>query len=295
MNKLNRAVDRFVYNHPNFGISNLMGVILSGQLIIFLLSVFLPNTAPLSFLTFDLAHVLQGEIWRLVTWVLMPTTFRPIYFLISLLCYYSIGMTLERSWGVSKFNLYYFSGMALSVLAVSLASLLGGNLGWSLTSPHFLHMTLFMALATLYPEAVFTLLLIVIPVRVKAKWLAIFYAVLFAADLVSAVFAMNLPGIVLPIVSVLNFLVFFWPDFMSMMGYRTHRVRHQTSAKTIQFKTAAQNQRRKEAAQGYRHKCTICGRTDADSPDLEFRYCSRCAGYHCYCADHIFDHQHFTE
>ena len=295
MNKLNRAVDRFVYNHPNFGISNLMGVILSGQLIIFLLSVFLPNTAPLSFLTFDLAHVLRGEIWRLVTWVFMPTTFRPIYFLISLLCYYSIGMTLERSWGVSKFNLYYFSGMALSVLAVSLASVLAGNLGWSLTSPHFLHMTLFMALAALYPEAVFTLLLIVIPVQVKAKWLAIFYAVLFAADLVSAVFAMNLPGIVLPIVSVLNFLVFFWPDFMSMLGMQTQRVRHQTSAKTIHFKTAAYAQQKKEAARGYRHKCTVCGRTDTENPDLEFRYCSRCAGYHCYCADHIFDHEHFTE
>jgi hypothetical protein len=295
LNKLNRAVDRFAYNHPNFGFSNLMGVILSGQLLIFLLSVFLPNTTALNFLTFDLAHLLQGEVWRLVTWVLMPTTFRPIYFLISLLCYYSIGMTLERSWGTAKFNLYYFSGMAVSVLAVSLASLLAGNLAWSLTSPYFLHMTLFMALATLYPEAVFTILLIVIPVQVKAKWLAIFYAVLFGADLISAIFAMNLPGIVLPVVSVLNFLVFFWPDFMHLLGVQTQRVRHQTSAKTINFKTAAYKQQKKEAAQGYRHKCTVCGRTDADFPDLEFRYCSRCAGYHCYCSDHIFDHQHFTE
>ena len=295
MNKLNRAVDRFAYNHPNFGISNLMGVILSGQLLVFLLSVFLPSNAPLGFLTFDLAHLLQGEVWRLVTWVLMPTTFKPLYFLISLLCYYSIGMTLERSWGTAKFNLYYFSGMVLSVLAVSLASLISGYLGWSLTSPHFLHMTLFMALATLYPDAVFTLFLVVIPVRVKAKWLAIIYAVLFAADLVTAIFNMNLPGIVLPVISVLNFLVFFWPDFMHMLGVQTQRVRHQTSAKTINFKTAAYKQQKKETAQGYRHKCTVCGRTDTEFPDLEFRYCSRCAGYHCYCSDHIFDHQHFTE
>ena len=262
---------------------------------IFLLSVFLPNTAPLSFLTFDLAHLLRGEVWRLVTWVFMPTTFRPVYFLLSLLCYYSIGTTLERSWGTAKFNLYYFSGMILSVLAVSLASLLAGNLSWSLSNPDSLHMTLFMALATLYPEAVFTLILVVIPVRVKAKWLAIIYAVLWATGLVTAVFNMNLPGIALSIISMLNFLVFFWPDFMDMLGIQTQRVRHQTSAKTINFKTAAYKQQKKESAQGYRHKCTVCGRTDADFPDLEFRYCSRCAGYHCYCADHIFDHTHFTE
>ena len=54
-------------------------------------------------------------------------------------------------------------------------------------------------------------------------------------------------------------------------------------------------QQRKEKAQGYRHKCEVCGRTDADYPDLQFRYCSRCAGYHCYCEDHIFNHTHITE
>lgn len=295
MNKLNRAVDRFAYNHPNFGISNLMRIVLGGQLLIFLMAMFLPDTAALNFLTFDLAHLLKGEVWRLVTWVFMPTTYRPFSFLISLLCYYSIGITLERSWGTAKFNLYYFSGMAVSVLAVSLASLFSGFWGWSLSSPYSLHMTLFMALATLYPDAAFNLWVVVFPLRVKAKWLAIFYAVLWTASLVTAIFDRNVPGIVLPIVSVLNFLVFFWPDFMNMLGVQTQRMRHQTSAKTINFKTAAYKQQKKEAAQGYRHKCTVCGRTDAEFPDLEFRYCSRCAGYHCYCSDHIFDHEHFTE
>jgi len=295
LNKLNRAVDRFAYSHPNFGISNLMRIVLGGQLLIFLLSMFLPNTAALSFLTFDLAHLLKGEVWRLVTWVFMPTSYQPLTFVISLFCYYSIGITLERSWGTAKFNLYYFSGIAVSVLAVVLASLISGFWGWSLASPASLHMTLFMALATLYPEAVFNLWVIVFPIRVKAKWLAIFYTVFFIFGLVDAVFRLDVVGIVLPIVSVLNFLVFFWPDFMNMLGVQTQRMRHQTSAKTINFKTAAYKQQKKEAARGYRHKCTVCGRTDADFPDLEFRYCSRCAGYHCYCADHIFDHEHFTE
>ena len=46
---------------------------------------------------------------------------------------------------------------------------------------------------------------------------------------------------------------------------------------------------------GYHHKCAVCGRTDTDYPDLQFRYCSKCAGYHCFCQDHIFNHVHFTE
>ena len=46
---------------------------------------------------------------------------------------------------------------------------------------------------------------------------------------------------------------------------------------------------------GYRHKCAVCGRTDVTNPELQFRYCSKCAGYHCFCSDHIFNHVHFTD
>ena len=42
----------------------------------------------------------------------------------------------------------------------------------------------------------------------------------------------------------------------------------------------------------YTHRCTVCGRTDVSNPELEFRYCSRCKGYYCYCQDHINNHVH---
>ena len=80
-----------------------------------------------------------------------------------------------------------------------------------------------------------------------------------------------------------------------MLGGLKNRTRQRTSPQTIQFKKAAAAQQRKEKAQGYRHKCEVCGRTDTDYPDLQFRYCSRCVGYHCYCEDHIFNHTHITE
>ena len=43
---------------------------------------------------------------------------------------------------------------------------------------------------------------------------------------------------------------------------------------------------------GYLHKCSVCGVTDTDNPNMEFRYCSRCNGYYCYCEDHISNHSH---
>ena len=46
---------------------------------------------------------------------------------------------------------------------------------------------------------------------------------------------------------------------------------------------------------GYHHKCAVCGKTDTEYPDMDFRYCSKCAGYYCYCADHINNHVHITE
>ena len=53
--------------------------------------------------------------------------------------------------------------------------------------------------------------------------------------------------------------------------------------------------KQQEKEKGYHHKCAVCGRTDTDYPDLQFRYCSKCAGYHCFCSDHIFNHVHFTD
>ena len=99
----------------------------------------------------------------------------------------------------------------------------------------------------------------------------------------------------IPIIALLNFLVFFWNDLAEAFGSRRRTARHRNSHQTIQFKSAVKQQQKKESQQGYRHKCCVCGRTDADYPDLEFRYCSRCAGYHCFCQDHIFNHVHFTE
>jgi len=60
-------------------------------------------------------------------------------------------------------------------------------------------------------------------------------------------------------------------------------------------KEALTNVKQQQQQKGYHHKCCVCGKTDTDFPEMQFRYCSKCAGYHCYCQDHIFNHVHFTE
>ena len=114
---------------------------------------------------------------------------------------------------------------------------------------------------------------------------------MFAFDVVRCLLAGNWGGALLPIIALLNFAVFIWPEVHYMADRAAYRHRPQT----VQFKRAAQQQQKQTRQQGYHHKCAVCGRTDTDYPDLQFRYCSKCAGYHCFCQDHIFTHVHFTE
>ena len=66
--------------------------------------------------------------------------------------------------------------------------------------------------------------------------------------------------------------------------------------KTIPFASAGSYQAtHTQVHKPYTHKCTICGKTDADDPTMEFRYCSKCKGYHCYCAEQISNHTHIVE
>ena len=290
MKKLNDAVDRFAYHHPNFGIPNLMKFIVAGNVIVFLL-LRLSNYSLYAYLGFNWGQVLHLQLWRLVSFIFVPDVSNIFYLIINLYFYYFIGNLLEREWGTPKFNLYYFSGVVLTVLVGILSVLISGQNVW-ISGTSYVNLSMFFAFAMLYPETRF-LLFYIIPVKVK--WLALIDAVFFALSVLSSLIRLDLAGALLPIIALLNFFVFFWTNIADEIAYRRGRARHQTSHQTIHFKSAVRQQRKKEAEQGYRHKCAVCGRTDAEYPDLEFRYCSRCAGYHCFCQDHIFNHVHFTE
>ncbi len=290
MKKLYDGMQRFCAAHPRFGIPNLMRVIVIGNVAVYVLMLLTQanDANALSFLTFNLNALLHGEVWRLVTFVFVPAYSSPFALLISLYFYYWIGSTLERQWGTAKFNLYYISGALLTVLGVVLASLITGNPYLTAAGTGYVNLSMFFAFAFLFPDTT-VLLFFILPVRMK--WLAYLDGALFAFDIIKAIGAHNWAGVVLPIVALLNFAVFIWPE----VHYLKERAKYQNSRKTVQFRQAQQQQAKQAQQQGYRHKCAVCGRTDTDYPDLQFRYCSKCVGYHCFCQDHIFNHVHFTE
>jgi ribosomal protein L37AE/L43A len=141
---------------------------------------------------------------------------------------------------------------------------------------------MFFAFATPFPNFQ-VLLFFILPV--KMKWLAYIDAALFLWSILGGALNGDLVAALLPVVAILNYLIYFFSDLTSFLGMAKHRYNRQT----VNFKQAA---KKKQQQKGYLHKCTVCGRTDTDNPGLEFRYCSKCNGYYCYCMDHINDHVH---
>lgn len=283
-----RAVDNFCRNHPRFGIPRLMVVIVAGNVLVWLLSMMDTTGLIAGYLSFSPAHILRGQIWRLFTFVFISgyTSINGIiWFAIMMYFYYFIGSTLEAQWGQAKFNIYYLSGVALSVIY--------GFIVWGITGKYglsaaYINFSMFFAFATMWPDMQF-LLFFIIPI--KAKWIAIVDAAYFAYAIITQPFPLNL----LPLVAVLNYF-FFCGSWL--WGYirpeRVSRAARQTS-RTVKFKSAVKKMQREQRNNPYTRRCEVCGRTDTAYPNLEFRYCSRCAGYHCFCEEHINNHSHFTE
>ena len=283
MRSIETMLDRFCRKHPRFGIPNLMTIVALGTALVYLLNQFGRGVSLSAALALFPSLVLEGEIWRLVTFVFVPMS-GGVLLLLELYFYWFIGSALEREWGTAKFSLFYLSGVVLNILFGFLALATGDKA--VLVTMRYVNLSLFFAFATLYPNLQ-VLLFFIIPIKVK--WLAWVDAALFAWSVLSSLLALDLAGAILPLVAILNYFLFFASDLRNTLGYARRRVQHQTSRQTINFKKAT---RQAQQQKGSIHKCAVCGKTDTDYPDMEFRYCSKCNGYYCYCKDHINNHVH---
>lgn len=283
MGALSRWLSRFCYKHPNFSIPGLMKYIAAGNVIVYLLTL-LSNGTFAQLVTFVPQRIFQGEVWRLVSFVFVPMAFEPVYFILSVMLYYFLGSQLEQAWGSTRFTVYYVFGVVLTALTGLLMFLSPSLRGHGVVNMHYVNMSLLLAFSTLYPDAQF-LVLYIIPV--KAKWLAWFDAALIVFDVFSCLGQGQYLLALVPVVALLNYLLFFWDDLMEAAG-RKAKHRSVANHRTIDLKTA----RKQMEKQGYLHKCAVCGVTDRDNPQMEFRYCSKCNGYYCYCAEHINSHVH---
>jgi membrane associated rhomboid family serine protease len=229
-------------------------------------------------------YILEGQVWRLITWVFIPIQGNPIFTAIALYFYYFIGTTLEREWGKGKFTIYYALGILLNIIGGFIIRYTLGTI--PLVIPIFLNFSLFFAFAVLFPDFTIRLFLII---PIKIKWAALLNAAFFLWSIISALVVQNFAEAFMPVIALLNFFLICGNDLLS----RFRPLKAQGKSQFSSFKKEAKKTKRNIDSQPYRHKCEVCGKTDTEYPDLEFRYCSRCEGYHCFCIDHIDRHVHF--
>ena len=287
MKKRYNSFERFCFKHRDKGIPNLMLYISLGCALVYLMTQFTQNALLYDLLVFSRAKILEGQVWRLISYPLTFYNSNILLMAISLFCYYSLGRAMENIWGTLKFNLFYLCGIVMMDIY---CMIFGGQ-----ANVTYLNLSLFLSYATLYPNSQF-LLFYIIPV--KAWIFALFDLALVVYSLLANPFPYNL----FSVISLANYFLFFGKDVLNVIpvSWRVNArrlFRKGTSApkkaKVIPFPNAGSYEAttaRPEAP--YTHKCTVCGRTDATNPELEFRYCSRCSGYYCYCQDHISNHTH---
>ena len=290
LKNLRRNFERFCYQNRNKGIPNLMLYITVGTAIVYLLSLIDESDTLYYALCFDRALILQGQVWRLITYVFTFDAGNILIMLISLFCYFSLGRAMENIWGTFRFNLFYFTGV---ILMDVFCMIFGGFRA----DVYYLNMSLFLGYATLYPDAGF-LLFYIIPV--KAWIFALLDLVLTLVKVAQLTAAGLFPYNLYPLIAIANYFLFFGKDVVNVIplswrinASRLFKKKSPRKAGTVPFPSAGSYQATTATVkEPYTHKCTVCGRTDVSNPELEFRYCSRCSGYHCYCEDHISNHTH---
>ena len=240
------------------------------------------------------------QVWRLVTWILIPSTSSFImYALMAFLFYIPIGRQMESVWGDAKYNAYLFLGFLYTIIATflvygfyglqirdeatlaALSAMISGPV-----TPYYVMFSIAFAFAVTFPN-VQILFMFLIPI--KMKWLGIFWGANLAYDIIRINTMTGLPAAfkvsytMVIVASVLNFIV-FW-----LMGQRMNlwRMKPSEVKRRADFKRSV-HMNKKDVI----HRCVVCGRTENDNPELEFRFCSKCSGGKEYCSDHLFTHEH---
>lgn len=245
-----------------------------------------------TYLSLDAGQILKGQVWRLVTFLFQAPDSSILFVAITLYLYYSIGRQLEYTWGTFRFNLYFVMGVLFHIVAAFIVYFIFG-----LSLPlgtYYINMSLFMAFAFSYPEERL-LLFMVIPI--KAKWLGWLDMAYFGYTILqafmpayggNAIFGMYFKAnAIAAFVSMLNFIVFYFSS-RNMGRYSRGQVRRRRQY----TQSVREGRMAQKSADGARHRCAVCGRTELDDPTLEFRYCSKCNGNYEYCQDHLFTHEH---
>lgn len=291
---------KFEKKYGRYAIKNLSLYLIMGYVIGYVIEYINPNMY--AFMTFDPYMVLHGQIWRVITWLLIPPEDFSIFTIIMLILYYQLGQGLERAWGAYRYNIYMFSGFLFTIIgAIALYIIYGGlyaqgvdeayrvlsTVIGSNVSTYYINMSIFLAFAATYPNEE---LLFYFLIPIKIKWFGILYGVYIVFDIVQAFkYYPRVQAVivtVLIVVSLLNFLLYM------IVGRNGRRMNPKHVKRRYQYNQSIKKAEQVHYEGGARHKCAVCGRTELDDPTLTFRYCSKCSGNREYCQEHLFTHTH---
>ncbi len=287
-------MSEFERRFGKYAIPNLTLYLIAGYAVGYMIQ--LINSEFLLYLSLDVYKILHGQIWRVITWILIPPYHSDILWTAILMYFcYNIGRSVERLWGTYRFNVFFFSGIIITVISAFLAYvifiLLYGNdyflllevlypYLWYAFGTYYINVSLFLALAMTIPDQMGRYMFII---PVKLKWLGFLdlfflaYIAFSARRFDDAIFTWCAIGAAL-----LNCLLFY---LFNIKKIRTPK----QAMRNAQFQ---QNIRKASASKITRHKCAICGKTEESDPNMEFRFCSKCNGNYEYCSTHLFTHTH---
>ena len=265
-------LDKLERKYGKYAIKDLMKYIIVFYVIGLFLHYFTPGVYEMYF-GLDASKILHGQIWRIFTFLFQSPNNSLLFFIISMYFYYMIGSVLERTWGSFRFNVYYFTGVIGTVAAAIIVYLITGRVYYLDTS--FINNSLFLAFAFEYPDME-VLFMMILPI--KMKFLAYLSMIMYVFNFITG----GVGTKIAIVVSLLNFLLFF-TSIIKRKGY---------SPKQMHRKMVYNKAVKKGNDQKPHHRCAVCGRTEEDDPNLEFRYCSKCNGNYEYCQDHLFTHKH---
>lgn len=269
---MENLLNRLERKWGRYSIGNLIYYLLIGQAFAFVCFHFVPNLAfqlGLSPFGVHRANIENGLGWQVVTWLFVPGSFSPFWFVFYLYGFYLIGTALESHWGSFRFQIYFFLG-ALLTFAFGYA--------FSLTITNvYLYLSLFLAFATLWPDYTFMIFFII---PVKAKWLAW----LDAAFLITAIGLADGWNRLFPAIGIFNYLLFFYPQLLGLLRQFFRESQHKKRFSTFNHK--------KVQAEAFSRRCVVCGVTNRDDPQLEFRICDckKCDSPKEYCVKHAWNH-----
>lgn len=280
-------LDKLERKFGKYAINNFSYYILIISIIGSLLGIF-DSSFYYNHLALDFDQILNGQIWRLFTFIFYPlitsvSGFSIFFGAISLYLYYYIGNVLENSWGAFRFNIYYISGFLCSILSTLLIYLIFGvSISFGMK---YINNAMFLAFATLMPD---NKIMVYFIIPVKMKWMGWLYGGILIYEVLSNILTFTPEGIsigVAIIISVLNFIIYFFASKKKLKHNKTNKKSKKINNKHSVF----------EKMEFPAHTCCVCGRTNITNPELDFRYCSKCEEEKEYCSDHLFNHEHIKK